>query len=141
MANPPMKNVGNSLTPDCPVCSKPMQMMRGEVCSPTLKPYAKDMFYVCTTHDMRVRCYPETLRAMGRPADGTLREERAWIEERMNTLIDGKVRRDKVSRDEAKTAAWKWMSKICGRKLKDAEEMNIPDVTLGIPALRPKEGR
>src|SRR6478736_8398634 len=102
----------NSFTPNCVVCVKPMGLVKGYAIYFLDKSKHDDMFYVCTTCNTEIRCFPGTLKPMGRPADGTLKEERRWVGVKLDAMSKAKAQRDKVSIEAATEAAWKWVSKI-----------------------------
>jgi len=124
------------LTPKCPGCSKAMALVDGKANHYMDKSKHGDKFYVCTGCNYEIRCFPGTLKPMGRPADGTLRDERRWVGIRIDDMVKRKVDRDRCISDAARTAAWKWVSKIVGKEVVRIEDLNIPEMGDLIPELR-----
>lgn len=128
--------MATKFTPDCPGCGKKMALVEGKSVHFLEKHLHKRMFYICTCSTFEIMCYPDSLKPMGRPGDATLRDERRWCGTKIDDLIKGKIRRDQVSEEAAKQAAWKWVSKIVGKEVSIVEELNIKEMGSLIPELR-----
>jgi hypothetical protein len=128
--------LSTKFTPNCTVCKKPMALVDGKAIYYLDKSKHKDKYYICTLDNVEIRCFPGSLKPMGRPADGTLKEERRWVGVKIDTMIKAKMRRDSVSEQVAQEAAWKWVSKIVGKPVERVEDLNVPEMGDIIPELR-----
>lgn len=124
------------LTPLCTICKKPMALVDGKAIYYLDKSKHKDKYYICTTDNVEIKCFPNSLKPMGRPADGTLKEERRWVGVKIEKMIAVKMRRDKVSKEVAEAAAWAWVSKTVGKAVERVEGLNVPEMGALIPVLR-----
>lgn len=131
-----MARLANNFTPRCPGCKKLMGLVSGKAIYYLDKSKHSSNYYVCTTCNTEIKCKKDSLIPMGKPADGTLKMERNWVGNKVDAMVQGKVRRDKVSEEAATEAAWKWVSKIVKKKVEAPEELDVPEMSLLIPELR-----
>lgn len=59
--------------PTCPICSKPGELVGGDVIYPHRRDLYAKRFWKCPDHDAYVGCHPGTEHAMGRMADAATR--------------------------------------------------------------------
>lgn len=126
----------NNFTPNCTVCKKPMGLVTGKAIYYLDKSKHKDHYYVCTMDSVEIKCFPGTMKPMGRPADPTLKEERRWVGVKIEAMVKVKMRKDGVTESVAQAAAWKWVSKIVGKAVERVEDLNVPEMGDLIPELR-----
>lgn len=126
----------NNFTPICTVCKKPMGLVSGKAIHYLDKSKHKDQYYVCMLCNTEIRCYPGTIKPMGRPADGTLKEERRWVGVKLDAMIKAKMRRDSVTEDVARVAAWGWVSRLVSKDVEFVEGLDVPEMGVLVPALR-----
>lgn len=123
-------------TPKCPGCGKHMSLTEGKTLHYMEKHLHKDMFYYCTCGSYQIKCFPGTLKPMGRPGDATLRDEQRWCQAKLDEMVKAKMRRDRCVEEAARAAAWKWVSKTVKKEVERVEELGVPEMGLLVPVLR-----
>lgn len=94
----------------CPHCSKPAELVDGAAIYPGRDDLAAKKFWRCVPCGSHVGCHPGTNRPLGDLAQPMVRRARTAAQAAFDRLWKAKMRRDNVSKHEARGAAYKWLA-------------------------------
>lgn len=106
--------------PACPYCGLTAVIVGGDIIYPHLPHFAGRRFWKCfSCGDAYVGCHPGSDKPLGRLANKDLRLAKTHAHAAFDPLWEAKMERDKISKGEARSRAYRWLASQLGIDPKD----------------------